>query len=128
MGDAWAQPGQFSLANHPALVDATIAREANARLSLKSSKFEVVIIFFELIISLRLKPVIHPIVCLGSTKFLCLRWKLEQVDLPKIAQKLVSVIEMTLLYAAQYSFVPLRPKFEVKLSTQSADKWICMGK
>ena len=35
---------------------------------------------------------------------------------------------MTLLYDAQYSFVLLRPKIEVKLSTQSADKWICMGK
>ena len=35
---------------------------------------------------------------------------------------------MSLLYAAQYSFVLLRPKVEVKLSTQSADKWICMGK
>ena len=45
-----------------------------------------------------------------------------------MTQKLVSVIEMTLLYAAQYSFVLLRPKNEVKLSTQSADKWVCMGK
>ena len=27
----------------------------------------------------------------------------------------------------RYSFVLLRPKNEVKLSTQSADKWICMG-
>ena len=35
---------------------------------------------------------------------------------------------MTLLYDAQYSFVSLRPKIEVKLSIQSADKWICMGK
>ena len=35
---------------------------------------------------------------------------------------------MTPLYAAQYSFVLLRPKIEVKLSMQSADKWICMGK
>ena len=38
------------------------------------------------------------------------------------------MIEMTLLYATQYSFVLIRPKIEVKLSTQSADKWICMGK
>ena len=45
-----------------------------------------------------------------------------------MTQNLVSVIEMTLLYAAQYSFVLLRPKKEVKLSTQSPDKWICMGK
>ena len=42
--------------------------------------------------------------------------------------KLVSVIEMTLMYGDRYSFVRLRPKNEVKLSTQSADKWICMGK
>ena len=34
---------------------------------------------------------------------------------------------MTLLYYARYSFVLLRPKIEVKLSTQSADKWISMG-
>ena len=45
-----------------------------------------------------------------------------------MTQKLVSVIEMTLLYAARYSIVLLRPKIEVKLSTQSADKWICMVK
>ena len=61
-------------------------------------------------------------VCLGSTNFLRLRWKFEQVNLLKMTKKLVSVIEMTLLYAAQYSFVVLRPKIEVKLSTQSADK------
>ena len=35
---------------------------------------------------------------------------------------------MTLLYDARYSFVLLRPKNEVKLLTQSAAKWICMGK
>ena len=35
---------------------------------------------------------------------------------------------MTFLYAAQYSFVLLRPKIEIKLSTQSADKRICIGK
>ena len=45
-----------------------------------------------------------------------------------MTQNLVSVIEMTLPYAAQYSFVLLRPKIEVKRSTQSADTWICMGK
>ena len=42
--------------------------------------------------------------------------------------KSVSVIEMTFLYDARYSFVLLRPTNEVKLSTQSVDKWICMGK
>ena len=45
-----------------------------------------------------------------------------------MTQKVVSVIEMTFLYAAQYSFILQRPKIEAKLSTQSADKWICMGK
>ena len=35
---------------------------------------------------------------------------------------------MTFLYDARYSIALLRPKNEVKLSTQSADKWICMGK
>ena len=35
---------------------------------------------------------------------------------------------MTLLHGARHSFVLLRPTNIVKLSTQSADKWICMGK
>ena len=35
---------------------------------------------------------------------------------------------MTFLYDARYSVVLLRPKNEVKLLTQSAAKWICMGK
>ena len=35
---------------------------------------------------------------------------------------------MIFLYDAQYSFVLLRPTNEVKLSTQSADKWIFMRK
>ena len=41
---------------------------------------------------------------------------------------MVNVIKMTLLYDARYLFVLLRPKNEVKLSTQSAEKWICMEK
>ena len=41
---------------------------------------------------------------------------------------MVSVIELTLLYDARYSVVLLRPKSEVKLLTQSAEKSICMGK
>ena len=45
-----------------------------------------------------------------------------------MTQKLVSVIEMTLLYAARYSIVLLRPKIEVKPLTQSALGQICMGK
>ena len=35
---------------------------------------------------------------------------------------------MTFLYDAGYSIVLLRPKNEVKPLTQSAEKWICMGK
>ena len=35
---------------------------------------------------------------------------------------------MTFLYDARYSIVLLRPKNDLKLSTQSAAKWICMGK
>ena len=35
---------------------------------------------------------------------------------------------MTFLQDARYSVVLLRPKIEIKLATQSAEKWICMGK
>ena len=35
---------------------------------------------------------------------------------------------MIFLYDARYSIVLLRPKNKLKLSTQSADKLICMGK
>ena len=35
---------------------------------------------------------------------------------------------MTFLYDAGYSNVFLRPKTEVKLPSQSAEKWFCMGK
>ena len=35
---------------------------------------------------------------------------------------------MTLPYDYWYSFVLLRPKNMIKLSIQSADKWICIGK
>ena len=35
---------------------------------------------------------------------------------------------MTFLYDARYSIVLLRPANDLELSTQSADKWICMGK
>ena len=41
---------------------------------------------------------------------------------------MASVIGMTFLYDAGYSVVLLRPKNEVKPLTQSAEKWICMGK
>ena len=41
---------------------------------------------------------------------------------------MASVIGMTFLYDARYSDVLLRPKNEVKLLTQSAEKPICMGK
>ena len=35
---------------------------------------------------------------------------------------------MTFLYDTWYPVVLLRPKNEVKILTQSAAKWICMGK
>ena len=35
---------------------------------------------------------------------------------------------MTPLYSARHSFTLLRPKNKVKLPTQSAEKWICIGK
>ena len=35
---------------------------------------------------------------------------------------------MALLYDARYSFVLLRPKNKVELSTQSAERWMCMEK
>ena len=41
---------------------------------------------------------------------------------------MASVIEMTFLYDARCSIVLLRPKNEVKLATQSAEKWNFMGK
>ena len=41
---------------------------------------------------------------------------------------MVSVIDMTFLYDTRYSIVLPRPKIDLKLSTQSADEWICMGK
>ena len=41
---------------------------------------------------------------------------------------MVSVIGMTFLHDARYSVVLLRQKNEVKPLTQSAEKWICMGK
>ena len=47
---------------------------------------------------------------------------------PRNDLKNVSVIEMTFMYDAWYSIVLLRPKNRVKLLTQSAESWICMGK
>ena len=35
---------------------------------------------------------------------------------------------MTHLYGARGSFHVLRPKNTIELMTESADKWICMGK
>ena len=54
--------------------------------------------------------------------------EIEACKPPRNDLKVVSVIEMTLPYDAQYSFVLLKPKNEVKLSTQSADKLIGKGK
>ena len=53
--------------------------------------------------------------------------EIEACKPPRNDLKFVSVIEMTFLYG-WYSCVLLRPKSEVKLSTQTADKWICMRK
>ena len=47
---------------------------------------------------------------------------------PRNDLKVASVIGMTFLYDAGYSVDLLRPKNEVKPFTQSAEKWICMGK
>jgi len=69
-----------------------------------------------------------PTVCLGSTNTLSLCSKLKQVNLLEMTQKLISVTEMTFLYATRYLIVLLRQKIEVKLSTQSAPSHICMGK
>ena len=41
---------------------------------------------------------------------------------------MVSVKEMTIFYDARGSFWSLRPQNMIKLPTQSAEKWICMGK
>ena len=41
---------------------------------------------------------------------------------------MVSVIDITFLYDAGYSFALLRQKNEVKPLTQTAENWICMGK
>ena len=52
--------------------------------------------------------------------------EIEASKSPKFDLKVVSVIEMTFLYDDWYSIVLLRPK-KVKLPTQSAEKWSCMG-
>ena len=54
--------------------------------------------------------------------------EIEACKPPRNDLKVVSIIEMTFPCDTRYSFVLLRPKSEVKLSTQRADKWICMGK
>jgi len=54
--------------------------------------------------------------------------KIKACEPPRNDLKVASVIGMTFLYDAGYSIVLLRPKNEVKLSTQSAEKLICMGK
>ena len=54
--------------------------------------------------------------------------KIEASKPPRNDLKNVGVIEMTHMYGAWGSFVILRSKNTVKLPTQSAEKWICMGK
>ena len=73
-------------------------------------------------------PLWFTIVCLGSTNNLCLGQRLKHVKPLEMTYKVASVIGMTFLYDAGYSVVLLRPKNEVKLPTQSAEKSICMGK
>ena len=53
---------------------------------------------------------------------------LKHVNPLEMTIKVASVIDMIFLYDAGYPVVLLRPKNEVKLLTQSAAKWICMGK
>ena len=54
--------------------------------------------------------------------------KIEVRKPPKNDLNVVSVIEMTHLYGTTGSFVLPRSKNGVNLLTQSAEKWICMGK
>ena len=57
-----------------------------------------------------------------------LELKIKSCKPPRNDLKVVSAIEMTFLCDAQYLIVLLRPKNEVKILTQSAAKWICIGK
>ena len=54
-------------------------------------------------------------------------FEIEASKHPRFDLKVVSVIEIMFLYDAHYANVLLRPKTKGKLSTQSAEKWICMG-
>ena len=54
--------------------------------------------------------------------------KIKASKPPRIDLKMVRVIEMTFLHTAWHSRLLLRPKNKVKLSTQSAEIWIFMGK
>ena len=67
-------------------------------------------------------------VCLGSTNKLCLGQRLKHANPLEMSWKVVSVIEMTLLYDARHSIALLRPKNNVKLLTRAAEKFICLRK
>ena len=54
--------------------------------------------------------------------------EIEACKPPRNDLKNVSVIEMTFLHDARYLVVLLRSKNEVKLLTQSAERWSCIGK
>ena len=62
---------------------------------------------------------------LGSTIFFMLGLEIKACKPPRND---LSIIEMSFLYDTWYSVVLRRPKNEVKLLTQRAAKWICMGK
>ena len=62
-----------------------------------------------------------PYFLFGVNSFFMLVLEIEASKPPRNDLKVVSIIEMTLLYDARYSFVLLRPKSMVKLSTQSAE-------
>ena len=54
--------------------------------------------------------------------------KIDASEPPRNDLKVVGVIEMIHMYGARGSFNVLRPKDTIKLLTQSAKKWSCMGK
>ena len=54
--------------------------------------------------------------------------EIEAFKPPRNALKVVNVIEKTPLYTAMGPFHSLRPKNTAKLTTQCAEKWICIWK
>ena len=54
--------------------------------------------------------------------------EIEASKSPRINLKMVCIIQISPPHGARYPIALLRPKIKVKLSTQSAEIWICMGK